>query len=202
MKTPYIFLTINIINLKLLCISILILFNLSCEKDNKGLYTFNWFNPDSLKEEGPYTINLSSNLMLDFEIFSNKSTTQRFQYEIIADTIDSLRYDYRNNYIGTYSCNVTSSYEGSTDYYQDTLTVVKNNSFNMLNILTKNDIINNNEGNKMTYLNSNGYYSYPTGDFYGYHSGVSFSNDSIHYSASGPLGFYYTNIYEGVRINP
>jgi hypothetical protein len=170
-------------------------------KDDKEVYTINWFNPDSLKEEGPYTISLSSNLILDFEIYDSKNSIQRFQYEIKRDTIDSLRYDYRNNYIGTYSCDVTYSYDGSIKYYQDTLIVVKNISFKMLNILTKYDIINNYEGNKMTYLNSNGYNSYPTGDFYGYHSGVLFSNDSIHYTESGPLGFYYTNIYEGVRIS-
>jgi hypothetical protein len=170
-------------------------------KSDKGPFLLKWFNPDSLKEEGPYTINLSDNLMLDFEILDAQNISQRFTYEIETDTIDSLKYDYRNNYIGTYSCDVTSSYEGSTKYYQDTLIVIKNNAFNMLNILTRFDIINNYEGNKMTYLNSNGYVSYPTGEFYGYHSGVSFSNDSIHYSVSGPLGFYYTNTYEGIRLN-
>ena len=70
----------------------------------------------------------------------------------------------------------------------------------MLNILTTNDIKNSYEGNKMIYLNSNGSNNSTTGVFFGYHSGVSFEEDSIHYSASGPLGFYYTNTYEGIKI--
>ncbi len=170
-------------------------------KEDLENYTVKWFNPDSLEERGPYKIKFSNDIILDYEVSVNSNTVKRFQYKIKTDTIDSLKYDYRNNYIGTYGCNVIYSFEDSTRYYQDTLTVVKNNTFSMLNILTPHDILNNYEGNKMTYLNSNGYDNYPTGDFYGYHSGVSFSNDSIHYSASGPLGFYYTNSYEGVKIN-
>lgn len=134
---------------------------------DKETYTFNWFNPDSLKGKGPFRITISSNLILDFEIIETKNRVQRFQYEIKTDSIDSLKYDYRNNYIGTYSCRVIHFYEDSTSYYQDTLAIVKNNSFNMLNILIHNDIINNYEGNKMTYLNANGSNSYQTGDFYG-----------------------------------
>jgi len=163
--------------------------------------TINWYSPDSLKGNGPYTINISGNLMLDFEIYDNQNTTQRFQYEIKADTIDSLKYDYRNNYIGTYSCSAAYSNNGSTEYYKDTLTVVKNNAFNMLNILTKQDIANNYEGSKMIYLNSNGFNSSPAGGFFGYHSGASFYTDSIHYATSGPLGYYYSIVYDGVRIS-
>jgi len=43
----------------------------------------------------------------------------------------------------------------------------------------------------MNYLDSN--------QFYGYHRGVTFSNDSIYFSESGPLGFYYTNTYKGIK---
>jgi hypothetical protein len=168
---------------------------------NNAPYKLKWFVPDSLKEEGPYAIKITGNIILDFEIIDVKNTSKRFTYEIKTDTLDSLKYDYRNNYIGKYSCNVNSSYNGSTNRYKDTITVVKNGSFSILNIQTKSDILNHYEGNKMTYLNSSGYYNYPAGEFYGYHSGASFSNDSIHYTVSGPLGFYYTNIYEGIRIN-
>lgn len=170
-------------------------------KSNFENYKIKWFNPDSLEDRGPYTIKFSSDIILDYEVSNNGNTIQRFQYEIKTDTIDSLKYDYRNNYIGTYSCNVKYSYEGSTSYYLDTLTVVKNNAFNMLNILTPHDILNSYEGKKMTYLNPNGFKNYLTGSFYGYHSAVSFSNDSIHYNASGPLGSYYTMSYEGVKLN-
>jgi hypothetical protein len=170
------------------------------EGDNSP-FILKWYEPDSLKKEGPYTIDISSDYILDFEVRDAHNISKRFKYEIKIDTIDYVKYDYRNQYIGKYSCNVTYTYADAINYFLDTITVVKNNSFNNINILTRNDIINNWEGNQMTYLNTHGYYSYPEGDFYGYHSGVSFKNDSIYYTASGPLGFYYTNVYKGIRIN-
>ncbi|MDP3446025.1 MAG: hypothetical protein Q8T08_24455 [Ignavibacteria bacterium] len=169
-------------------------------QSNIESYAIKWFNPDTLNERGPYTINFSNDIILDYEVTDNTNSTQRNQYIIKTDTIDSLKYDFRNTYIGIYYCNATYTYGDSTNYYQDTLTVIKNNSFNKLNILTPYDILNNYDGNKMTYLNSSGYNNYPTGDFYGYHSGVSFSNDSIYYTVSGSLGFYYTIKYVGLRI--
>ena len=167
--------------------------------DEIGSYTINWFNPDTLSGDGPFEINITNDISLDFNIADNNNRVQRFEYEIRTDTIDSVMYDYRNNYIGTYICNVTYD-DGTTIYNHDTLTVVKNNAFNMLDILTKKDIERNWEGNKMTYLNSGGYYTSPTGSFYGYHSEVLFSNDSIHYTKSGPLGAYYTNVYDGIKM--
>jgi hypothetical protein len=180
---------------------ILMTFNI-LPKGGKEPYTFKWVNPDSLKQEGPFAINISGNQILDFEILDVNNHSQRFTYEINADTIDSNKYDYRNKYIGKYRCKVTySSTDGSTKQYQDTLSVIKNSSFNMLNILTKSDMKNNYSGNKMTYLNSNGYYNSPTGAFYGYHSGVSFANDSIYYSVQGPLADYYSFDFDGILIN-
>ena len=166
-----------------------------------GSYQIKWFTPDTLSGKGPFKIMITGNLVLDFEISDDKNNVKRFQYEVKADAVDSVEYDYRNDYIGTYFCNVTYTHNGSTEYYQDTLTVVKNNDFVMLNILTRNDIENGYEGNKMIYNNANGYYNSPTGSFFGYHSWVSFRDDSIHYSASGPLGNYYTNTYEGVKLH-
>ena len=165
-----------------------------------GDYTIKWYSPDTLVGEGPFKITITNNLVLDFEISDDNNNVKRFQYEVKIDAIDSVNYDYRNDYIGAYFCKVTYSYNGAIEYYQDTLTVVKNNTFYMLNILTTNDIRNSYEGNKMIYLNSNGSYNSQTGVFFGYHSGVLFEEDSIHYSVSGPLGFYYTNTYEGIKI--
>jgi len=146
-------------------------------------------------------VNISSNLMLDFEILDVNEHSQRFTYEIKTDTIDSIKYDYRHKYIGKYLCKRTYSFNGSTKQYQDTLVVVKNSSFNMLNILNDSDIKNNYSGNRMTYMNSNGYNTSPSGVFYGYHSAVTFANDSIHYGVQGSLGNYESNSYEGIRIN-
>jgi hypothetical protein len=167
-----------------------------------GTYNISWYSPDTLSGEGPFKIMITGDLILDFEISDSENTVKRFQHEIKVDTIDSVRYDYRNDYIGIYFCNVTYSNDGSLEYYQDTLTVVKNGTFNMINILTRSDIEHGWEGSRMFYNNSNGFYSSPTGSFFGYHSVVLFANDSIHYSVGGPLGNYYTNTYEGIKINP
>lgn len=164
-----------------------------------GDYTIKWFSPDTLTGMGPFKIMITSNLILDFEVSDTKSRVKRFQYELNADAVDSVQNDYRNHYIGSYFCKVTHTHDGKIEYYQDTLTVVKNEAFAIVNILTKNDVENGYEGNKMNYLNSNGHYNSPTGSFFGYHSGVSFADDSIHYSASGALGNYYTNTYEGIK---
>lgn len=164
-----------------------------------GNYTINWYNPDSLTGKGPFKIIISNNAVLDFEISDEKNNVKRFQHEVKAEN-DSVKYDYRNDYTGTYSCYVTHSNNGILNYYQDTLTVVKNNAFNMMNILTKHDIENNFVGNMMIYHNSNGFNNSPTGSFFGYHAGASFANDSIHYIVSGPLGYYYSDSYVGVKM--
>ena len=166
-----------------------------------GSYTIKWFTPDTLTGKGPFKVMITDNLVLDFEISDDNNNVKRFQYEVNTDAVDSVNYDYRNDYIGTYFCKVTYSHDGKIEYYQDTLTVVKNDDFVMLNILTRNDIENGYEGSKMIYNNANGHYNSPTGSFFGYHSGVVFENDSILYSASGPLGNYYTNTYEGIKLH-
>jgi hypothetical protein len=166
---------------------------------NNGPFIIKWFEPAHFQGEGPISVNMNSDLKLDFEIQDAENASKRFAYEIKVDDIDSLNYDYRNRYIGEYSCNVTSSNNGSKETYIDTLRIVKNDIFKFLNILTRNDIIQNYEGSLMIY-NSNYDLNNPSNNFFGYHSAARFSNDSIHYAVSGPMGNYYTNVYEGIRI--
>lgn len=173
-----------------------LVFNIVPKGNNEPL-KIKWINPDSLKVIGPYSVVLNSNLLLDFEISDAQNFSKRFTHELM-NINDSLKYDYRNNCIGTYVCSVNYSFDGTTKIYKDTLTVIKNNDFKMLNILTIDDILKNFAGNKMTYLNRSNRNSIIK--FYGYHSGVSFSNDSIHYSANGQLGNYYARVYNGVKI--
>ena len=138
---------------------------------NYAPYKLKWFVPDSFKEIGPYVIKLTSDVILDFEIIDSKNVSKRCTYEIKADMIDSIKYDYRNDYIGKYNCNVTYSYNGSINQYKDTLTIFKNTEFDMLNIIDKTYTSQGNfEGNLMTYLNSHGYFGYPANSFFGYHS--------------------------------
>jgi len=147
-----------------------------------------WHQPSGLQGYGPFTISISKKLLMDFEIRDANQNLERFTYEINPDTIDSLKYDYRNHYSGRYHCKVTHHYNGSYSYFVDTLTVEKRPVYTELSILAK-------SGNYTMY------YLSPE-NFYGYHSGLIFSADSIYFTASGPLGYYYTNTYEGKRINP
>lgn len=152
----------------------------------KEPYQIKWNEPSNFQGEGPFSVKINSDLSLNFMIQDSENISKRLSYEIKKDTIDSLKYDYRNRYIGTYSCDVVYSYIDSFRYYNDNLTVSKTDGF-------RNILITNNENDwGMNYLDSN--------QFYGYHRGVTFSNDSIYFSESGPLGFYYTNTYKGIRI--
>jgi len=148
-------------------------------------YLIKWYEPSNFQGEGPFSVKVNNDLSLDFEIQDSEKTSERLFYKIVTDTIDSLKYDYRNKYIGSYSCDVMYSYIDSIRYYYDTLMVTKPEGFR--NVLISNTY--NNCG--MNYLDSN--------QFYGYHRGVTFSNDSIYFSESGPLGFYYTNTYKGIK---
>jgi len=146
-------------------------------------FKLTWYEPSGFEGEGPFTIEATDNLLLDFEIRDAGNSSKRFSYIIHTDTIDSLQNDYRNRYAGSYSCNVTYTYNGDVEYSTDTLVVEKNDDFKLLTISNR----------SMFYNGGN--------SFYGYHSFAAFTNDSIYYSESVPLGYYYTNIYKGVRIN-
>jgi hypothetical protein len=145
-----------------------------------------WHQPSGLHGTGPFYLNISKNLFLDFDIQDARQNMERFTYGINPDTIDSVKYDYRNHYTGRYHCKVTHHYNGSYSYFVDTLNVEKKPGFKELKIIAR-------DGNyNMIYLSPE--------NFFGYHSGLYFTSDSIHFTASGPLGYYYTNVYEGIRI--
>jgi hypothetical protein len=149
-------------------------------------YFIKWFEPATFLGEGPFSVKLIDDLILDFELEDSENKITRLSHKILKDTIDSLKYDYRNMYIGSYSCDVKYSYIDSIRYYHDTLTVAKMSGF-------KNLLITNKHNNwSMDYSSLN--------QFYGYHRGLSFRNDSIFFSESGPLGAYYTNTYKGIKI--
>lgn len=209
---------------KTLYILLFVVLTLSCEKDNKVeldfefqvtesyLYpdkhvtgTFNilpvggvdpysvkWFSPDFPAWENPFSVYTDSTLILDFEILDAAQNKKRFIYELSADSIGAQAEDYRYQYVGLYDCEINYEYEGSSRIHHDTLKVTTTNDpFYNINISVKNGK-GNWVGNGMRYLWSN--------SFYGYHSGVTFTKDSIYYRASGPLGFYYTEMFKGRKI--
>jgi len=201
----------------LYCLLILIITCSSCKKDSGPSFNFNlleivcypdnntyitfkiipigeneplniiWNDPSNFTGQGPFTVKSDSNILLDFEIQDFENISKRFTYELKNETRDSLKYDYRDKYIGSYICDVITKYQSSTEYHNDTLIVSKTGGFKNLTISN----LHNNWG-----MNYNG-----SDDFYGYHSFVSFINDSIYFSESGPMGFYYTNTYKGGKIS-
>ncbi len=152
-------------------------------KGTNSPFTVKWNEPSGYLGEGPFKLALAANFVLDFDIIDAENSSQKFTYPITKDTIDSLKYDYRNQYTGNYNCHVTFSYNGTVVNSVDTITVAKNNDFAMLNVSYSQMIYNQSDG------------------FYGYHSAASFRNDSIYYYQSGPLGYYYTYVYKGIKIN-
>lgn len=156
---------------------------------NNSPYKLEWVYPDSLKEEGPYTIKITSDIILNFKVIdSKKNISKGFIYKINTDTIDSIKYDWRNRYIGTYCCNVIKN---GTDHYLDTLIVYKNVEFTKFNVQTKSDRLRNFAGAYFSYIGN--------GNFYAYHSGFSVSNDSIYYVIQGSSWLFK---YEGKKILP
>ena len=128
------------------------------------------------------------------EVADAEGWRKLYRYRIRKDTIDSLKYDYRNPWVGSYDCEVVYRYvipdsggvfHGYDTTYRDTLAVSKHSAFNMLSIPNMPDVT---------------YYPAFSG-FMGYHTTVRFSNDSIDlYFYMTPVGlFNYT--YKGRRMD-
>ncbi len=81
--------------------SISITFKVS-STDGKPPYTYKWINPATFTGEGPFTLNIQNNTNLDVTVSDSINRKMKFHYEIKKDTIDSLKYDYRNLFTGKY----------------------------------------------------------------------------------------------------
>ena len=155
-------------------------------------YSLKWVNPNIASWEKPFTIYTDSTMILDFEIWDAEQNNKRFTYELSYDKIRAEAIDYRNQFTGRYDCQKIFEYEGSTKISRDTLNVViAKSEFYHLEIQIK-QMNGNWAGFGMRYLHDN--------TFYGHHSDVTFSKDSIFYRQNGPLGYYYTDIYKGRKI--
>jgi hypothetical protein len=152
----------------------------------KGIppYSYQWNSPPDFTGEGPFTMHLRNDTTLDVEVSDSVHHSQRYVCTIKKDTIDSLTWDYRNGYTGSYACEVfyrgvridtAGVWHHYDTTYQDTLSVSKHTLFNMLNITTMPEL---------TY-----YPKYK--DFRGYHTTAAFSNDSIDlYFFLTPVGLF------------
>ena len=157
-------------------------------------YSYNWINPSAFVGAGPFTINVKSDVNLDLEVSDASNNKVKYLCEIKKDTIDSLKYDYRNTYIGNYKCEVIyrwvtidsgGVFHNHDTIYQDTLSVSKHTQFDMLKISNIPDVI---------------YYPKYSA-FLGYHTSVTFTSDSISiYYYLTPVGLFNWT-YKGKKLN-
>ncbi len=109
-------------------------------KDGNGPYSYKWLMPDTLKGSGPFVVNLVENLKILVTIKDVNSKRLDFSYIIKKDTIDSLKYDYRNDVIGSYVCDfdhswpqlINSEWQIIHKQSRDTLRIFKSNIFDNL----------------------------------------------------------------------
>jgi hypothetical protein len=157
-------------------------------------YNYKWLNPDTLAGEGPFTIWLKNNLLLDVEIFDADQDEMEFYYEILKDTIDCVENDYRNIVTGLYNCEVIyhwttqdppGNFITNDSIFQDTIEISKDSDVKMLKISNFPDVN----------------YYYRSSSFDGYHLSGYFRNDSISFYYFGtPVGLYNWT-YKGKKIN-
>jgi len=161
--------------------------------DGKPPYSYNWINPAGLKGAGPFTINVKSDVTLQVEVVDSIDDKVNLQYLIKKDTIDSLKYDFRNMFTGIYACEVIYRWatldsngviHGHDTTYSDTLTVSKHAQFNMLKISNLPDVK---------------YYARPS-KFIGFRTTVTFTGDTIDaYYYQTPLALYNWT-FKGIKI--
>jgi len=157
--------------------------------NGKAPYNYNWNNPDTFIGGGPFTINIITDVLIDVNVFDGNNNKIEFQCEIKKDTIDSLKYDYRNTYVGLYDCTVNycDAHQDPAVYstYQDTIEIIKHSNFKMLQILNIQDVDFNFK--KLT--------------FWGYHLSGKFKNDSIEFNYYLTPAAIYRYTYKGKKLN-
>jgi len=160
----------------------------------KSPYIFNWTHPESFIGEGPFTMNIKYNTLLTVEVIDANNAKVDFQYEIVKDTIDPSKYDYRNAFTGMYNCEVnhrwvedsSGTWVSRHSAYNDTIVVKKHSDFQMIII-----------SDWLPDLNLN----YRDSTFSGYHTYGKFENDSIRFNYFQTPVAMYSWDYKGGKIN-
>lgn len=160
-------------------------------------YNYKWIKPDYLNGNGPFTIEIDGDINLQLEVTDANNSKVNFQYEIKKDTIDPLKYDYRNSLVGRYKCDAvytSTSSDGSGNWitqktkFQDTIEVKKNLNFTRLSFSGINVAVSEVD------------FNFKNSTFSGYHTSGEINNDSISmYTYYTPVGLYNYR-YNGVKI--
>lgn len=173
---------------KLICYpndSISISFEISPREGNRP-YSYKWILPDTFTGSGPFNVNLVEDLKISAIIKDANLKQLDFSSIILKDTIDSLKYDYRNDFIGDYICDidnswpqvVNSNWEILHKRERDTMTVYKSQMFSNLKFIYE-----------LKYSKENKF-GYSWGSEW---TNVSFTDDSVYYHYTR-LGRYWSEI--------
>lgn len=163
-------------------------------KANDGTppYKYYWHTPDTLSGSGPYTIQLKKDFTADLTVKDVNNTTVDFQYTLLKDTIDSLKYDYRNPYLGLYKCKV--KYCDYNSYDTVYCTIGKDTL-----LVSKEDV--HTDFTQLYTSVARVDFNFKTLSFSGYHTCGYFYGDSIYvYTYLTPIALY-TYEYWGSKID-
>ena len=160
-------------------------------------YRYEWLNPDSLVGEGPFKIDLTHNLYLRVDVTDTNSIKVNFEHRIIRDTIDCLKNDYRNAFVGLYKCDVTAcsvntdTWIQTCNEYIDTIEIAKHEDFSVL------QTIGRPYARFQFKLSDSSFTGYRGNRVYGRF----FTNGIYLYSYVSPVALS-SSTYRGVKINP
>ncbi len=155
-------------------------------KEGNGLYSYKWILPDTFTGSGPFVVNLVEDLKISVTIKDSNLKQLDFSSIILKDTIDSLKYDYRNDFIGDYICDidnswpqvVNSNWEILHKRERDTITVYKSQLFSNIIVF-----------NELKYYKENKFGRNDGSEW----TNVSFTEDSVYYYYSR-LARYWSKI--------
>lgn len=165
-------------------------FELSILAEKKP-YSIQWITPDTLKGSGPFTIDVVDDVRLEMIITDYEDQQFEFIHLIHKDTIDSLKYDYRDSYTGLYECEVHyNDYYSTPQFdttYHDTLEISKDEIFTGLQI---------DPG-----ITASVEFDFKSLTFNGYHTDGKFHDeDSVYYFYYGTPIALYTWVFNGKKI--
>lgn len=181
---------------KLVCYpndSVSISFEIS-PKEGNGPYSYQWILPDSLNGNGPFTFCLVKDLKISVIIKDANHKQLDFSYLVRKDTIDFMRYDYRNNFIGDYVCDadhfwyqlVNSEWKIIHNIDRDTITVQKSQLFSNLFCIYE-----------LKYQSARNIFSSSWGN--GESAQIHFINDSLYYNYFRQSGHWV--VINGKKLN-
>ena len=157
-------------------------------------YTISWLNPDFGHQKDSIIVTIENNINLEFEVLDTNENYGYLNLTVLKDTIDSLKYDFRDLYVGLYIGSFKKGYPENYDIHSsnwisqegiDTFEITKNIEFSMLSVIPS--FISD-----LSYDSSINNFTADDIDSYGY-----FNYDSLFYGISTSVGYYH---FKGKKV--